>query len=80
MAKKQIVTVQLDDMKVETSWSDAKIRVQEYRSGVIGPAKECVILIRTPWDVKYIRERLDEVEAYWVKQLADIAVTPPIKA
>jgi hypothetical protein len=69
MSKKRTLTVQLDDMKVNTGWSDSEIRFQEYRSGCIGPQKECVVKLRSPSDVSYIRDRLDEVEAYWRKQI-----------
>lgn len=69
MSKKQITTVQIDDVTVTTSWMNAAIRVQEFKSGIIGPAKECVIKIREPSDLSYLRDRLDEIEAHWRKEL-----------
>lgn len=69
MSKKQITTVSIDDVIVTHSWMSAALRVQEFKSGVTGPAKECVIKIREPSDIGYLRDRLDQIEAHWRREL-----------
>lgn len=52
------------------SWRDAELRVTEFAVWGSGkPSREVVVVIRNPDDLRYIRERLDEIEAHWREAL-----------
>lgn len=61
-------------VKAETSWNEAAL-IFEDRTGVTAPRKVTVLIDR-PSDIAYIRERLDNIEAAWRKELDAIKVSP----
>lgn len=58
----------------QTSWNSSAL-IFEDRTGDVAPRK-VTLLIERPSDIAYIRERLDNIEAAWRKELDNIKVTP----
>jgi len=65
---KHSITIKIHDVRLEKGWSDSKLLIEQYGEG-IGYWKRATILIESPSDLSYIRERLDEIEAYWKSRL-----------
>ncbi len=58
----------------QTSWSSAAL-IFEDRTGDVAPRK-VTLQIERPSDIAYIRERLDNIEDAWRKELDCIKVNP----
>lgn len=58
---------------VSTGWSTSAITFSD-QSGDVAP-RIVTLVIDRPDDIAYIRERLDQIEAGWRKQLDAIKVT-----
>ena len=69
MPKKRKLTVKIHDTSIDKSWSNSALHVVEYGTG--GVNKEVVIKIDEPSDLSYLRDRLNEIEAYWKGRLGN---------
>lgn len=58
---------------VSTSWKSSEL-ILEDNSGDLAPRK-VHLRIERPSDIAYLRERLDQIEAAWHKELASLKVT-----
>lgn len=59
---------------VSTSWNNSAL-ILEDSTGDVAPRK-VTIRIERPSDIAYLRERLDQIEEAWQKELAALKVTP----
>jgi hypothetical protein len=55
---------------IRKSWAASALIFEDTRDD---QAKRVVIEIDSPYDVAYIRERLNEIEAEWKRQLAELS-------
>lgn len=59
-------TVKVGWIDTTTGWSDASLTVIDTTSG---ERRRNRILLRSPYDLRAIRKRLEEIEAAWRKEL-----------
>jgi len=64
--KVQKVTVGIGIVEANPGWLKSTLTFSAYRNDI---QRVAVIEIREPYELRYIRERLDEIEAHWHKQL-----------
>lgn len=64
--KEQKVTVDIALVEAKPDWTRSTLTFSSWRNDI---KRVAVIEIREPSDVRYIRERLDEIEAHWQKTL-----------
>lgn len=64
--KTRTLTVGVGHAHVKKGWAKSALVVE-----VSG--RKAVIEINDPWELKYLRVQLDEIEQYWKSRLEDLA-------
>lgn len=64
--KEQKVTLDIAMVEVNPSWNLSTLTFTSWRNDI---KRVAVVQFREPSDVRYVRERLDEIEAHWQKTL-----------
>jgi hypothetical protein len=78
MDEKRTVKVKVRAYFIEakTGWNRSALIIKD-QSGDAAP-REVTLRIETPSDIEYIRQRLDEIEVGWRKELDAIRVRPSV--
>lgn len=66
--KTRTMKLKIENIECSTGWASSALTFIDYRGENEMPRK-VILAIEDPSDVRYIRRRLDEIEAYWRKTL-----------